>query len=435
MPKKVLNDKVVKSIPEPRKEDKPNQVDYWDADHPAFGLRVSYKGARTWIVAIRINGGPVRRKIGRYPAMSLAQARTKAQEVQEAARNGIDPNELARAERRKKQAEQLVTFAAVRAEFVVEYRNKEDEELRTMAEYERALKAPDFREWENRPISSITPDDVEDLLGKMKKAGTKTKANRTLSYLQTLFKWARKEKKIAGPLPTDGVERPAPNKKRERSLNVQDLRIVWQAINEAGGKFAPLFKLLLLTAVRKEEAAGMEWREFFDIDGIEPIWDIPSERMKMDRRHRVHLPAAAVELLKALPREHKLVFTTTGTTPFSGESRVKARVDKRVAELCHAEKIPNREHWQWHDFRRTFKTHLKEMGIPEEITKLCMHHKRQGVDAAYDWSELPIERRAAMDVWAAYLTGITERPLADGELAQLQRKMRREYHQRIRGED
>jgi hypothetical protein len=57
------------------------------------------------------------------------------------------------------------------------------------------------------------------------------------------------------------------------------------------------------------------------------------------------------------------------------------------------------------------------------------------VDAAYDWSELPIERRAAMDVWAAYLTGITERPLADGELAQLQRKMRREYHQRIRGED
>src|SRR5713101_2603141 len=104
--------------------------------------------------------------------------------------------------------------------------------------------------------------------------------------------------------------------------------------------FGPLFKLLLLTAQRRDEVGAMEWREL-DLD--KRAWTIPRERAKNDRAHEVHLPNLAMEILEALPciagsgstdgapaPEPRLVFTNTARTPVSGFSKAKERLDRHM---------------------------------------------------------------------------------------------------------
>src|SRR5829696_1875216 len=71
------------------------QIEYYDTHLPAFGLRLSYSGAKAWFVMTRVNGKLTRITLGRHPAISLAEARAKARLAVEHARNGGDPRRIA----------------------------------------------------------------------------------------------------------------------------------------------------------------------------------------------------------------------------------------------------------------------------------------------------------------------------------------------------
>lgn len=91
--------------------------------------------------------------------------------------------------------------------------------------------------------------------------------------------------------------------------------------------FAPLVKLLLLTAQRRDEVARLEWSE---IDFKSRIWTMPREKTKADRVHEVPLSDAAIEVLHSIPRvSDTVVFTSTGATPVSGFSQAKRRLEPK----------------------------------------------------------------------------------------------------------
>ncbi len=109
------------------------------------------------------------------------------------------------------------------------------------------------------------------------------------------------------------------------------------------------------------------------------------------------LSEAVLRNLTDRPRLGEYVFTTTGTTPFSGYSRSKQRLDSRIGLTD----------WTLHDLRRTFVTRLYEMNIPPHIVEATVNHvsseAKGGVAGVYNKAQHMPERKAALDRWAVVI--------------------------------
>ena len=130
---------------------------------------------------------------------------------------------------------------------------------------------------------------------------------------------------------------------------------------------------------------------------------ISAGRTKSDREQIVPLSDMAVAILNELPRfaGGDFVFTTTaGRRPISGFARAKARLDKRV---CIA-------HWRLHDLRRTVRTELARLGVPEIVSERVIGHGPRGLVAIYNMHQYTTEKRDALDRWARELHDIVTPP-------------------------
>ena len=94
---------------------------------------------------------------------------------------------------------------------------------------------------------------------------------------------------------------PTKERARDRALTDDEIRWFWLACDEIGCPFGPVFKLLLLTAQRRDEVGGMKWTE---LDFEKRTWTLPRNRAKSNRGHEVHLSESAIEVLRSLPRDH-----------------------------------------------------------------------------------------------------------------------------------
>jgi integrase len=185
---------------------------------------------------------------------------------------------------------------------------------------------------------------------------------------------------------------------RVRVLNDRELRELWIAAGELGYPRGPLIRLLMLTGARLNEVAGARWREV-DLEGR--LWGIPAERFKSNAQHIVPLCDDAMELLADLPRwtrgDH--VFSSTyGIKPVAAFSKMKASIDEQMGGAI--------ADWVFHDIRRTVRTRLSELRVPEPIAELAIGHGRKGLLRIYDQSERLPEVREALELWAAKLRSI-----------------------------
>jgi integrase len=221
------------------------------------------------------------------------------------------------------------------------------------------------------------------------------------SALSGFFGWLKRERRIAIN-PCSEVERPGPPPPGERVLTADEIRWFWQACGVVGEPFGTIFKLLLLTGgQRLNEVAGM-CRDELSGDGS--VWNIPGARTKNHLPHLVPMCATVQALIP--PGEHALVFTTTGTTPPSGWSRAKHRLDAAMQARAGDVKI---KPWKQHDLRRTAITGMGELGIMPHVIELAVNHvsgHRSGVAGTYNRSELLDERREALKRWAAHVSGL-----------------------------
>lgn len=397
------------------------QVDYFDSTMPAFGVRVSLAGARTFFVMTRVHGKLVRLTIGKAklkdddPGLSLKEAREKAGHWSELAARGIDPRQLRAEERQDNEDRARNTFKTVCERFM---RQHVEPRLApaTRREYRLVLFGADVAAWAERPVSSITRADVRAVLDVIVERGSPSMANNTLAYLRKFFNWCAEKDLIAVP-PTDRMTPPGPKTIGERTLSEAEITEVWQAFEAEGGSFRDLFKLLLLTGQRRSEVGGLHCAELAGLDGERPTWEIPSTRTKNGRPHLVPLAPQAAAIIKALPQlaDGGLLFTTTGTTPISGFSKAKERVDGWIAarrEKAGAAPMPE---WTLHDLRRTMVTMMNErLGIPPHVVEACVNHvsggAKAGVAGVYNKALYLTERREALVAWAGFVQGLVVQP-------------------------
>lgn len=136
---------------------------------------------------------------------------------------------------------------------------------------------------------------------------------------------------------------------------------------------------------------------------------MPPERFKSNASHLVPLTNEAMAVLDALPRFNKgdhLFTTTFGAVPVSGFSKAKTRLDKLMAKEIDAPLPP----WVLHDLRRTVRTRLASLRVPDATAEMILGHGRKGLQRVYDQHQYADEMREALTLWAARLRSIIEPP-------------------------
>jgi integrase len=397
MPRKKLTDLFVERIAPPARG---RRLEYFDTTFPALALRVTDKGHKSWSLFYRASGRLRRYTIGNYPAFDPAAARKAASAALHRVEAGGDPAE----EKRRRRLAPTPTaddFASVAHEYL-ERQVKRNTADSTYREAARILEKDVIPEWGRRPIATIIRRDISLLIDKKAAAGAEVQANRILARLRTLFGWAVEKDRIASN-PCDGLKPPTKETSRDRVLGHDEIKLFWGACDELGWPFGPIFKLLILTAQRRDEVASMEWDEV-DLKG--GVWSIPKAKAKNGLGHEVQLSREAIDILSALPHiAGDFIFTTNGKTAVSGFSRAKERLDAAMAARAGRDIEP----WILHDLRRTATTGMAALKIPPHVVDRILNHTSgtiRGVAAVYNRHQYGDERRDALAAWGRSVEAI-----------------------------
>jgi integrase len=401
MAKRTLTDRTLKAL-KPAKRGK--RYDLMDSVVPGLGFRVTETGHKSFTLVARFPGSknPTRRALGDYGALTLEGARRKAREWLETLRRGVDPRGEEERHRAAELRQRRNTFAAVAEDFI---KDKLPDE-RKGREAERDIRREFIPVWGKRAIAEIVPHDVRAVIKAAKDRGAPYQAHNLLVLARRMFSWAI-DQHVYG-LETSPCDRLKPKsligKKnaRRRILNNDELRALWKAGEHIGYPYGPLFRMLALTGQRKSEVAEARWSEF---DLAAKLWTIPAERMKADAAHVVPLSDDVIEILKSLPRFNKgsyLFSTNFGVKPVNGFSKGKARLDKAMAAELGSTSGP----FVIHDIRRTMRTGLSTLTVPDLVRELVIAHTKPGLHKIYDLHAYEAEKRRALDLWAARLRSI-----------------------------
>jgi integrase len=204
-----------------------------------------------------------------------------------------------------------------------------------------------------------------------------------------------------------------PKNERDRVLNDAELRAFWRATERMDYPWGPLLRLLLLTGCRRSELGDAHWSEF-DLEDTK-LLTIPRERFKSNAEHPVPLGSDALAILDALPRfkKGKFVFSTTyGEKPVRSYSKPKRDLDGKMLEELRKlrgddVKLPN---FTIHDLRRTVRTRLAQLRVPDVVAELVIGHSRVGLARVYDQHSYGDEVRAALVAWENKLRTIVNPP-------------------------
>jgi integrase len=307
----------------------------FDDEVPGFGLRVGKK-RKAWIVQWQVGGAQRRMTIGHSGILSAAKARETARDVLAKVRLGGDPQAAKLARR------QAVLLGDLIPEFLTQKRAK-GRAPRTLKEMERYLL--DYaKPLHGIPVKTVNRAMVAGLINQLAIDRSAVVADACRRYMSSFFSWAMRNGH-AELNPVMLTERPAEPSIRERLLGPDEIRAIWQA-TEDNSDFSAIVRLLMLTGQRRLEIAGLTWPE---VDLAKGIVRLPSGRTKNRTGHVVHLSPPARSIIDRLERrEGRDNLFGDGPRPFSGYSKAKAALDRRIAALTGREP----QDWRLHDLRK-----------------------------------------------------------------------------------
>jgi integrase len=413
---------------------------HWDSVAIGLGLKVGAKGRKTWLMQLVWPGqtSQSKRTMGRYPGLSLADARKRAQEWYDLAKGGRDPKrieaerrEAAERERRETEAKANNTFGKIAESYIEGRTNRRaDTDAR---EIRRSL----IKTWDKTLIHTITPRDVRAHLGALAKRAPAEALN-AWGHAVQIFKYAVHHEHIeVSPMPSldktltlNGTRRNA----RRRTLNEDELAALWRAALARKYPEGDWIRWLMLTGCRRSEALGMRWRELHPelrkalrdgkgrwkkLSEAQRVWTIPGDRTgnKSDEERFVPLTDAMLELLATVSvrtGDDDLVFSHTGEFEIGSLSKLKFWVDKNMkgtlAKLAKergedAGELPG---WVFHDLRRVVRSHLSALGVDFTVAELTVGHGKKGLQRVYDQHKYVDEMRAALKKWDEKLLRIVK---------------------------
>ncbi len=438
----------VRDAPKPSKGDR--EV-YWDVAMPGFGLMVTKNGTRSFVFQYRNALGQSRRKTWKARivgarveesnvGLTLEKAKSEAKKVSGEVEKGVDPLEQEREERRKADEERRkaeaatkTTVRAILEDYLCQIcgmtRDEDgnatfDGRKRSAPEQLRTFEQHIYLQIGEEQIKSLKRSRIAKMLDKIATDSGPVMADRTLAYFRAALNWyASRTDDYVSPIVRGMARTKSKERAGTRVLADDEIRDLWAALDTGTKNFPSCYpsyvRLLLLTALRRNEASEGSWpeiervrRDEFDGD----VWTIPAARMKNKLDHAVPLTPATLTLVGKRPTNAKvrpfLFSTMQGEKPFSGFSKAKAALDKQTAEIRKKAGRAPMPAWVYHDLRRTAKTLMIRAGVRPDISERVLSHTIPGVEGVYDrWGYLP-EKLEALAKLAALIERIVN-PLSD----------------------
>jgi integrase len=336
---------------------------------------------------------------GNLPEIRKLASRTVAQ-----ARLGQD---VMSERQEKKAAEAEATNRPTLSKLIPEYL----EARRRGIGFKRSLRTSSYGEVERHLLRNIallhdrdprviTRADLVQLLDGIARTKGRTTADRVKATLSTFFKWlldrGYTDAHPAIGLPSNG------HSEETRPLTIAELRDVWQACRD--DDYGRLVRLGVLTALRRQNLGDLRWTE---VDLDQRLIKIPGDCMKNRREFTLPLCEPAAAILSGIEKRGDFVFGECPGSGFSGWSKAKAALDKRIAEARNSRGEPPMPPWKLHGLRATFATLMNEKRLagPHIIDELLAHvgpHKAS-VAGRYNQADYKEEKREAIEAWGKHI--------------------------------
>lgn len=384
----------------------------YNALHPVGGvpgllLQVTPSGAKSWIYRAVV--GTKRRNIGLggYPAVSLAKAREKAQEMRELIQQGVDPVEQKKEARRELIRQQLATMTFKdAAEQYIKKKAKDFKNDRQREQWQSTIDNYVNPIIGRTPVREIELPHIKAVLDPIWEQVTET-ASRVRGRIENILGWAavhgyRSEENPARWKGFLDKVYPSPAKlkkvKHFEAVSVEAMPQFMQELKQRSGDSAKALEFLILTASRTNEVigdkrldkVGITWAE---IDLNKKVWTVPADKMKSGKAHRVPLSDRAIAILNELPRkaDDQPIFSSTNNA-IPSDNYLRS-VLKRMGVDATV-----------HGFRSVFKDWCREhTAYADEVSELALAHvNSDATRAAYARSELIDKRRLLMADWESY---------------------------------
>jgi integrase len=378
---------------------RPREKAYKLFDGGGLYIEVTPTGGKLWRLKFRHEGRENRLALGALPDTTLKLARERRDDARRLLAAGVDPSH-------RRQAEKMATantFEAVAREWLALQQKKLAPSTFTKAIW--TLETLVFPYIGSRPIAKLGPSDMLKVLRRIEGRGIHETAHRTRQRCAQVFRYAVQTERAERDPTADLRGALAPVVSEHFAAITEPVRIgeLLRAIDGYAGHIVTAYALKLapLLFVRPGELRHAEWTEFA-LDGAEPLWRIPAEKMKMREQHLVPLAAQALGLLRELRSvtgRGRYVFPSLrgGSRPMS-ENTVNAAL-RRLGYST--------DEMTGHGFRSLASTCLNEQGHHPDLIELQLAHaERNHVRAAYNKAQRLPERRKMMQAWADYLDGL-----------------------------
>jgi integrase len=250
-----------------------------------------------------------------------------------------------------------------------------------------------FGQLGDRPIESIGRVELTRLRDAIAIRVGRHAAHAVVKNLNVVGRWYQDERSDRYVWPA--IKSPLTDKDRkgrDRVLEDHEIVAIWHACDRQGYPHGRLVQFLLLTTLRRNEAAQLRRSEV--VDGIIRL---PPERVKTGEPLRPPLPQAARDLLAGCP-EGQWYFRNREGQPFNTFTHGKAALDAML----------NIEPWILHDLRRTGATLLERAGVLPHVIEATLNHKVRGVAGVYRRHSFVEEKTAALGRLATLLKSIVE---------------------------
>lgn len=416
MERKKLTDKALSALgPAPAG----TRYEIFDTIIPNMGVRVTDKvadnktgrGRASFFLLARFppSTNPTRRALGEYPALELADARTKAREWLALLEKGIDPKQQIEDERKARERAAAGKFDRSFETVLERYiKARRRDGVRKVDEDDRDFRRECLPTWKGMAVDEITMADILKIVEAIRDRGATRQALNMAQKIGTFFNWCAGDDLIpVSPYrPKRVTIAVGERKSRDRVLTDDELRAFWSATETLGPVYSDAYRILLLTGQRLNDIAEASWSE---IDLEKRTLTIPAARFKSDRDHVVPLTDDVIEILNAVRRWKgcNWVFTLDGKNAATIGHKVKQRLDAAMLETLRKDDpeaaLPA---WVNHDLRRTVRTRLSELDVLDEVAEAVIGHMPSKLNRTYNHSDRLRVKLEALTRWQMALRAI-----------------------------
>lgn len=379
----------------------PDGKDFQLRDGEGLYIIIKANGAKWWRLDYRYLDTRKTLSLGVYPAVKLAAARKRRQEIKDLLSEGIDPS-LQR--KRAKAASKIAAannFEAITREWLE--KKSESWSRGTAIRMKSSFEADVFPEIGKLPVTNITVNELLVLLLRIEARGSRETAHRVRQRIGQVFRYAITTFRAThNPIPElkDSLQE-VKSKSFAHVKEPKSVGALLRAIDayEGTAVVKAALRLAPLVFLRPGNLRQAEWKEI-DLDAA--TWRIPAEKMKTKQPHIVPLSRQALEILKEIkpltgnhPDRQPYVFPSAraGRRPMS---------DNAILTALRTMGIP-KEEMTGHGFRHMASTLLNELGWEADWIEVQLAHSDTSTRGQYNFAKYMEGRTQMMQAWADYL--------------------------------